>query len=159
MRTAEQVRERDKKMTYEEAKAFLADCNQYKGEISLEPLKKMLAILGNPQDQLKFVHVAGTNGKGSTLAYVSTVLKEAGYRVGRYISPTIFSYRERIQVNETYISREGLVRLTEQIQKAGEQMRRCLKQRRHWHFCGLWSRSVILSYWKLVWEDLPMQPM
>lgn len=122
MRTAEQVRERDKKMTYEEAKAFLADCNQYKGEISLEPLKKMLAILGNPQDQLKFVHVAGTNGKGSTLAYVSTVLKEAGYRVGRYISPTIFSYRERIQVNETYISREGLVRLTEQIQKAGEQM-------------------------------------
>lgn len=58
MRTAEQVRERDKKMTYEEAKAFLADCNQYKGEISLEPLKKMLAILGNPQDQLKFVHVA-----------------------------------------------------------------------------------------------------
>ena len=74
MRTAEQVRERDKKMTYEEAKAFLADCNQYKGEISLEPLKKMLAILGNPQDQLKFVHVAGTNGKGSTLAYVSTVL-------------------------------------------------------------------------------------
>lgn len=53
MRTAEQVRERDKKMTYEEAKAFLADCNQYKGEISLEPLKKMLAILGNPQDQLK----------------------------------------------------------------------------------------------------------
>lgn len=122
MRTAEQVRERDKKMTYEEAKAFLADCNRYKGEISLEPLKKMLAILGNPQDQLKFVHVAGTNGKGSTLAYVSTVLKEAGYRVGRYISPTIFSYRERIQVNETYISREGLVRLTEQIQKAGEQM-------------------------------------
>ena len=77
MRTAEQVRERDKKMTYEEAKAFLADCNRYKGEISLEPLKKMLAILGNPQDQLKFVHVAGTNGKGSTLAYVSTVLKRS----------------------------------------------------------------------------------
>ncbi len=109
-------------MTYEEAKAFLEDCNQYKGVISLEPLKRMLAILGNPQDQLKFVHVAGTNGKGSTLAYVSTVLKEAGYRVGRYISPTIFSYRERIQVNETYISREGLVRLTERIKEAGGQM-------------------------------------
>ena len=143
MRTAEQVRERDKKMTYEEAKAFLADCNQYKGEISLEPLKKMLAILGNPQDQLKFVHVAGTNGKGSTLAYVSTVLKEAGYRVGRYISPTIFSYRERIQVNETYISREGLVRLSRSKRPVSRclqpetDIRRCSKQRRHWHFCGL----------------------
>ena len=115
-------RKETKEMTYEEAKAFLEACNQYKGVISLEPLKRMLAILGNPQDQLKFVHVAGTNGKGSTLAYVSTVLKEAGYRVGRYISPTIFSYRERIQVNETYISREGLVRLTERIKEAGEQM-------------------------------------
>ena len=109
-------------MTYEEAKAFLAGCNQYAGAITLNPLKRMLELLGNPQDQLKFIHIAGTNGKGSTLAYTSTALKAAGYRVGRYISPTIFSYRERIQVNEEYISREGLIRLTEQIKKVGEQM-------------------------------------
>lgn len=108
-----------KSMTYEEAKAFLEGCNQYAGEFTLEPLKELLRRLGNPQDELSFVHIAGTNGKGSTLAYVSTVLKEAGYRVGRYISPTIFSYRERIQVNETYIPREDLIRLTEKIQKAG----------------------------------------
>lgn len=86
--------------------------------------------------------------------------------MGRYISPTIFSYRERIQVNETYISREGLVRLTEQIQKAGEQMLAAgdghptmFEAETALAFDGLWSRSVILSYWKLVWEDLPMQPM
>ena len=109
-------------MTYEEAKAFLAGCNQYAGAITLNPLKRMLELLGNPQDQLQFIHIAGTNGKGSTLAYTSTALKAAGYRVGRYISPTIFSYRERIQVNEEYISREGLIRLTEQIKKVGEQM-------------------------------------
>lgn len=109
-------------MTYEEAKAFLEGCNQYAGEFTLEPLRELLKRLGNPQDELQFVHIAGTNGKGSTLAYVSTILKEAGYRVGRYISPTIFSYRERIQVNEVYISREDLIRLTEMIQKAGLQM-------------------------------------
>ena len=100
-------------MTYEEAKTYLADCNQYSGEFSVEPIRNLLSLLGNPQDQLTFVHIAGTNGKGSVLAYVSTVLKEAGYKVGRYISPTIFSYRERIQVNESYISREDLIRLTE----------------------------------------------
>lgn len=109
-------------MTYEEARAFLEGCNQYAGEFTLEPLKELLKRLGNPQDQLKYVHIGGTNGKGSTLAYVSTVLKEAGYRVGRYISPTIFSYRERIQVNERYISREDLVRLTERIRETGQQM-------------------------------------
>ena len=99
-------------MTYEEAKTYLADCNQYSGEFSVEPIRNLLSLLGNPQDQLTFVHIAGTNGKGSVLAYVSTVLKESGYKVGRYISPTIFSYRERIQVNESYISREDLIRLT-----------------------------------------------
>lgn len=111
-------------MTYEEAKQFLEECNQYAGELTLEPLEEMLRRLGNPQDKLSFVHIAGTNGKGSVLAYVSTVLKQAGYRVGRYLSPTIFSYRERIQVNEAYISREDLVRLTGRIQEVGEQMLR-----------------------------------
>ncbi|MCI8431417.1 MAG: bifunctional folylpolyglutamate synthase/dihydrofolate synthase [Lachnospiraceae bacterium] len=109
-------------MTYEEARKYLEDCNQYAGELTLEPLREMLRRLGDPQDGLSFVHIAGTNGKGSVLAYVSTVLKEAGYRVGRYISPTIFSYRERIQVNEQYISREDLVRLTERIKRTGDQM-------------------------------------
>lgn len=109
-------------MTYEEAKKFLADCNQYAGAYTLTPLREMLARLGNPQEQLKFVHIAGTNGKGSTLAFVSSVLKEAGYRVGRYISPTIFSYRERIQINGQYIPREDLARLTGQIRAAGQQM-------------------------------------
>lgn len=111
-------------MTYEEAKAYLENCNQYAGEYTLVPLREMLKRLGNPQDRLKFIHIAGTNGKGSTLAFVSTVLKEAGYRVGRYISPTIFSYRERIQINEQYIPREALVRLTEQIKAVGDGMLR-----------------------------------
>ncbi|MCD8240992.1 MAG: bifunctional folylpolyglutamate synthase/dihydrofolate synthase, partial [Lachnospiraceae bacterium] len=109
-------------MTYEEARAFLDSCNQYAGEFTLEPLKGMLEKLGNPEHQLSFVHIAGTNGKGSVLAFVSTVLKEADYRVGRYISPTIFSYRERIQINEAYIPREDLARLAERIHAAGQEL-------------------------------------
>ena len=85
-------------------------------------MKELLARLGNPQDDLKFIHIGGTNGKGSVLSYLSAVLKEAGYRVGRYISPTLFSYRERIQVNEIYIKKDALARLTTQIQSCADEM-------------------------------------
>lgn len=57
--------------------------------LGLTTMTELLKRLGNPQDDLKFVHIAGTNGKGSVLAYLSTVLKEAGYKVGRYISPIL----------------------------------------------------------------------
>ncbi len=109
-------------MTYEEARRFLENCNQYAGELTLEPLREMLRRLGNPQDKLSFVHIAGTNGKGSILAYVSTILFKAKYQVGRYVSPTIFGYRERIQVNGVSISREDLTRLTEKVERVGAQM-------------------------------------
>ncbi|MBQ9141108.1 MAG: bifunctional folylpolyglutamate synthase/dihydrofolate synthase, partial [Lachnospiraceae bacterium] len=65
---------------------------------------------------LRFVHIAGTNGKGSVLAYVSTILKAAGYKVGRYVSPTIFEYRERIQINNRPITQKALCELVERIQ-------------------------------------------
>ena len=61
----------------------------------LDSIKELCRRLGDPQKAVKWVHVAGTNGKGSTLAYVSTILSKAGYRVGRYVSPTIREYRER----------------------------------------------------------------
>lgn len=109
-------------MTYEEARRFLENCNQYAGELTLEPLREMLRRLGNPQDKLSFVHIAGTNGKGSVLAYVSTALLKAKYRVGRYVSPTIFEYRERIQVNGESISCKDLARLTEKVEHVGAQM-------------------------------------
>jgi dihydrofolate synthase/folylpolyglutamate synthase len=109
-------------MTYEEARAFIADTAKYGSVLGLETEAELLRRLGNPQDDLRFVHIAGTNGKGSILAYVSTVLKEAGYRVGRYISPTIFKYRERIQVDGAYITKEAVARLTEKIARAGREM-------------------------------------
>lgn len=110
------------KMTYKEARAFIDDTSTYGYILGLDTVTELLNRLGNPQDDLKFVHIAGTNGKGSILAYVSTILKEAGYRVGRYISPTIFEYRERIQVNEEYISQEAFARLAQRIYEKGQVM-------------------------------------
>ena len=77
-------------MKYQEALDYLESLNTYGIVPGLDSITELCRRLGNPQDKLKFVHIAGTNGKGSTLAYVSTVLKCAGYRVGRYLSPTIF---------------------------------------------------------------------
>ncbi len=109
-------------MTYGEARAFIDDTARYGVVLGLDTMTELLARLGNPQDSLKFVHIAGTNGKGSTLAYISTILKEAGFRVGRYISPTLFDYRERIQVNEVFITKAGVARLAGLIKEVSAQM-------------------------------------
>lgn len=87
-------------MNYKEAMKYLQGAEQYCGEISLEPAMELMNQLGNPQRELKIVHIGGTNGKGSIAAYCSTVLAAAGYRVGRYSSPTLLNYWERIQILE-----------------------------------------------------------
>ncbi len=87
-------------MTYKEAREFIDQSNQYGSKLGLETVSELLNRLGNPQDQLKVIHVAGTNGKGSTSAMISSVLASEGYLVGRYISPAVFSYRERIQISK-----------------------------------------------------------
>ena len=105
-------------MNYKQAMEYMDETAKYGSVPGLTNIINLCKKLGNPQNDLKFVHIAGTNGKGSTLAYISTVLKEAGYRVGRYVSPTIFEYRERIQVNERMISKDALCRHLENIQAA-----------------------------------------
>lgn len=109
-------------MLYEEARLYLDQVSKYGSVLGLDSIRELLERLDNPQDKLQFIHIAGTNGKGSTLAYISTILKEAGYKTGRYISPTIMCYRERFQVNGLYISKEALAELTEQVKKAADQM-------------------------------------
>ncbi|MDF2943240.1 MAG: hypothetical protein K0S01_2098 [Herbinix sp.] len=87
-------------MTYEEAREFINQSNQYGNDLGLEKVKELLARLDNPQDKLKLIHVAGTNGKGSTTAFITAILSSEGYRVGRYISPAVFTYREGIQITK-----------------------------------------------------------
>lgn len=102
-------------MKYREALDYIESIQSYGIVPGLESITELCKRLGNPQDRLKFVHIAGTNGKGSTLAYISTVLACAGYRVGRYISPVIFEYRERIQVNGRNITQKALAEGVETI--------------------------------------------
>ncbi len=111
-------------MNYTEARAWIDQIAAKGSVFGLETMENLLALLGNPQDALKFVHIAGTNGKGSVLAYLSTILAEAGYKVGRYVSPTLFSYRERIQVNGEYIDRDSFARLMSRVAEAVDEMKR-----------------------------------
>lgn len=110
-------------MNYEEARVYLEETSKYGSVLGLENMRELLVRLGNPQDDLKFIHISGTNGKGSVLAYLSTVLSGAGYKTGRYISPTLFSYRERIQVDEEPITKESLAFHVTEIAKAVEDMK------------------------------------
>lgn len=86
--------ENQKDMTYQEVMDYIEELKVYGSVPGLDNIKNLCSKLGNPQQALSFVHIAGTNGKGSVLAFLSQVLKEAGYRTGRYISPTLFDYRE-----------------------------------------------------------------
>ena len=109
-------------MKYQEALQFVENINSLGIVPGLDSIKELCREIGNPQESLKFVHIAGTNGKGSALAFISTILKEAGYRVGRYLSPTIFEYRERIQADGQSISKIALAEGMECIKNACDRM-------------------------------------
>lgn len=105
-------------MNYKEALKYIDEIQIYGSVPGLENITALCEKIGNPQKDLKFIHIAGTNGKGSVLAFVSTILQKAGYRVGRYISPTIREYRERIQINQRMISKKELSAYMGRIKEA-----------------------------------------
>ncbi len=109
-------------MNNREAEEYIQKISAYGSVLGLDTIRELLCRMGNPQDTLSFVHIAGTNGKGSVLAYVSTILKEAGYRVGRYLSPVISDYREKIQVGGRMISQKALCEGLELVKGYAEQM-------------------------------------
>ena len=111
-------------MNYKEARVYLDEVSKYGSVLGLESMRELLRRLGDPQNELKFIHISGTNGKGSVLAYLSTILSGAGYRTGRYISPTLFSYRERIQVDGEYIEKGSLACHVTAIAAAAEDMQK-----------------------------------
>lgn len=118
-------------MTYKEAVEFVEQADVYAGEMGLEAIGTLLDKIGNPEEQLTFIHVGGTNGKGSVSAYIAFILAAAGYKVGRYVSPTIRHYRERIQCLEwkagkphiSYISEENFTVETKKLKVAYENMK------------------------------------
>lgn len=109
-------------MDYLQSRDYLNGLSAKGSVLGLSRMSALLELLGNPQNELKFIHISGTNGKGSVLAYLSTILTGAGYRAGRYISPTLFSYRERIQVDEKVIEKDSLAVHVTAIAEAIEKM-------------------------------------
>lgn len=98
-------------MKYEEVMDYM-ECKVNKlGSVpGLDSIRELLNRVGNPQDKLKFIHVAGTNGKGSVSTFIANALTANGYKVGRYVSPVISDYRERIQVNNRVISKNAVAK-------------------------------------------------
>jgi len=107
---------------YTEAVEYMESLSSYGIVPGLGNIRNLCEKLGNPQKDLQFVHIAGTNGKGSVLAYISTILKAAGYKVGRYVSPTIFEYRERIQINSRSITKKALCEYVERMKGICEEL-------------------------------------
>ena len=109
-------------MTYNQAYEYIEECARFGSVPGLDSIRELCKRLGNPQDELKYIHIAGTNGKGSVLAYTSNILKRAGLRVGRYISPTISSYLERFDVGGKPMSKNAFASYIEIVRPVCEQM-------------------------------------
>lgn len=96
--------------TYNNAIDLLTSQGKFYINLGLERISAVLDLLGNPQDKLKCIHVAGTNGKGSVCAIIASILTEAGMKTGLYTSPHIFEYTERIKINGCEISKDDFVK-------------------------------------------------
>ena len=108
-------------MTYPDAIRFLYDLRWFGAKLGLGNTFKLAALAGNPQQRLRFIHVAGTNGKGSTCAMLESVYRAAGLRVGLFTSPHLVAFGERIQVNRRPIGQAEVARLTAELRPWVEQ--------------------------------------
>jgi len=109
-------------MGYADALEYIHSVKWQSMKPGLDRTRELLAALGNPEKSLKFVHIAGTNGKGSTAACIASVLQAAGYKTGLYTSPYILRFNERMQVNGEHISDDELVQMTDLIRPFADAM-------------------------------------
>lgn len=109
-------------MKYEEALEYISQTNKFGIRLGLENIGKLLELLGNPQETLNIIHVAGTNGKGSVCSFISNILRESGYKVGLYTSPYLETFTERIRVNGENIPQEDVARIITLIKEKIEVM-------------------------------------
>ena len=107
-------------MTYNEALEYIHSRPRMKNTDNRKAMRLLLEMLGNPQDKLNIVHIAGTNGKGSCAKMLSNVLYQAGYKTGLNISPFVIDFRERFTINGEFISEENLAQITERVKEKQE---------------------------------------
>lgn len=138
-------------MNGQEALAFLHGADWRGSQLGLSRIRELMGLLGDPQRDLRFVHVAGTNGKGSVSAMLSAILTAAGYRTGLYTSPHLLRYNERIQVNGAEISDRDFCLAAEAVSACAEQMAdpptefERLTAMALWHFQRVRCRIVVLE--------------
>jgi len=104
-------------MNYEQALDYIHGTYKFGSKLGLENIKYLLDLLGNPHRKLKIIHVAGTNGKGSTCSYIHNILKEAGYCVGLYTSPYLEEFTERMRINGQDIPKDRLANITDIVKE------------------------------------------
>jgi len=109
-------------MNYQEALNYIHGTYKFGKKIGLTNIRDLLQRLGNPEKQLKIIHIAGTNGKGSVSSFIHGGLSAAGYRVGLFTSPYLETFRERMQINGMKISEDHLIQSTSKVKKTIEEM-------------------------------------
>lgn len=109
-------------MNYEQAIEYMKNVQKKGSVLGLEPVKILLEQLDNPQEKLKVIHVAGTNGKGSICTFLEAMYRGEGKKIGRYISPTIHCYLERFQINGVYMEEAVFAKLLTQVEEVIKQM-------------------------------------
>lgn len=109
-------------MNYDEAIAYIHSTYRFGSKLGLENIRFLLKLMGNPQNELRFIHVAGTNGKGSTSAFINAVLMEEGYSVGLFTSPYLEVFNERIRLNGVNIENADLATSTELVKTMVDKM-------------------------------------
>lgn len=107
---------------YEQALVYIHAHKRFCGAPTLARMRRLMELLGDPQNALRYVHIAGTNGKGSTTAMCAEVLAHAGYKTGRYVSPYVLCFRERMQVNGVMISEAELAELADEVRRCEDVM-------------------------------------
>lgn len=109
-------------MSYESTLEYIQNVKWIGSKLGLSRTRELLAALGNPEKVLKFVHIGGTNGKGSTASCIASVLRTAGYKTGLYTSPYLYRFNERMQINGEQISDEELEEITDKIRPFADAM-------------------------------------
>ena len=109
-------------MDYKEALAYIGGVAFFGSKPGLTRIRELLERLGDPQKQLRFIHIAGTNGKGSCAAMTASILKAAGYKTGLYTSPYLYRFNERMQINGRQIEDEALAEIVSRVKPAAEAM-------------------------------------
>lgn len=111
-------------MNFEQTVDYIINLRHRSDIKGLARMRRFMGLLGNPQDKLRYIHITGTNGKGSTTAMLNSILTCAGYKAGMFISPYVLEFRERIQIGGQMIPKEDLVRIVAQIKPVIDQMYR-----------------------------------